>query len=79
MPPVHFQPERGESVYVRHTYGLASPEWRRGIVTDTFVSPVSRIRVVVVSGHGFYPHEVRPDDGERDGTTLIREHSMKAS
>lgn len=69
-----FQPERGERVYVRHTYGLVAPEWRCGIVTDTFISPVSGDRVVVVAGHGFYPSEVRPDDGERDAGTLKREH-----
>lgn len=76
MSPTHFQPERGESVWVRHTYGLDTPEWRQGIITDTFISPVSRIRVVVVAGTGYYPHEVRPDDGERDGLTLTREHTI---
>lgn len=76
MSTMHFQPERGESVWVRHTYGLAAPEWRQGIVTDTFISPVSRKRVVVVAGNGYYPHEVRPDDGERIGDVLTRPHTV---
>ena len=64
---------KGERVYVRHTYGLTSPEWRIGIITDLFLSPLSGQYVYVVAGCGYYQHEVRPDDGQRDADgTLIR-------
>ena len=50
---------RGERIFVRHTYGLTSPEWREGIITDLFVAPVTRTYVYVVAGCGYYEHEVR--------------------
>lgn len=56
----------GERVYVRHTYGLTAPEWRSGIITEAFIAPITGEYVYVVAGCGYYPHEVRPDDGQRD-------------
>jgi hypothetical protein len=63
---------KGERVYVRHTYGLTQPEWRTGIITEVFLAPITNTYVIVVAGNGYYEHEVRPDDGNRDadGTLL---------
>lgn len=70
---------KGERVYVRHTYGLTAPEWRLGIITDVFIGPASGQYVYVVAGTGYYPHEVRTDDGNRDADgALIEPQSIRA-
>jgi hypothetical protein len=51
----------GERVSVKHTYGLTSPEWRTGIITDRFEAPITRgVWIYVVAGCGYYEWEARP-------------------
>ena len=78
LAAMHSTYHRGERVYVRHTYGLTSPEWRLGIITDLFVAPITGEWVYVVAGSGYYEHEVRPDDERRDADgSLIEPRSLR--
>lgn len=55
------QHEMGDTIQVRHTYGLTTPEWREGIVTDKFLAPMTGTWVYVVAGCGYYESETRTD------------------
>lgn len=56
----------GQTVNVRHTYGLTNPEWRVGIITDLFLAPITGGWVFVVGGCGYYEHEIRTLDQETE-------------